>query len=317
MPARAYLGSGDLYLARFVAGVAGAYLGPYQCDEFSIKPNIEIKEKISKGKVTYGQVIESVAVPQPFDLTVALSEVNKESLAIAMFGTVAALTQTAGTLVAVSTLLGALDDWKELSRAALSAVVVTNTPATGSASSIAGTVLTVGGTVTGAFKVGAVLTGAGVTANTTITSLGTGTGGAGTYNVAPTQTVASTTITATSTYIAGTDYLVNADLGWIKSLVGGAITAAETVLISATHAAFVGGTTIFGGRDSNIRVKMRMDGKNFVDGSLTSVTVYEAVIAADSVFDFLSDDFATLNLPGRMKTPSGFLEPFRIDQRTA
>jgi hypothetical protein len=56
--------------------------------------------------------------------------------------------------------------------------------------------LTVGGTVTGAFGVGDTLSGSGVTAGTTLWGLGTGTGGAGTYVVSPSQTAASTTITA-------------------------------------------------------------------------------------------------------------------------
>ena len=51
--------------------------------------------------------------------------------------------------------------------------------------------LTVGGTVAGAFAVNDVLSGSGVTAGTTITAFGTGTGGAGTYVVTPSQTVGS------------------------------------------------------------------------------------------------------------------------------
>ena len=67
--------------------------------------------------------------------------------------------------------------------------------ATGSSSSISGTTLTVGGTVTGTFAVGMVLSGTGVTAGTTITAIGTGTGGAGTYTVSASQTVSTTSIT--------------------------------------------------------------------------------------------------------------------------
>jgi hypothetical protein len=62
------------------------------------------------------------------------------------------------------------------------------------ASSISGTTLTVGGTVTGTFAVGQYLTASGITAGTYITALGTGTGGAGTYTVNNSQTIASTTI---------------------------------------------------------------------------------------------------------------------------
>lgn len=56
--------------------------------------------------------------------------------------------------------------------------------------------LTVGGTVVGAFGVGNTLSGANVTAGTVIWGLGTGTGGAGTYVVSPSQTAASAAVTA-------------------------------------------------------------------------------------------------------------------------
>ena len=59
-------------------------------------------------------------------------------------------------------------------------------------------VLTVGGTVTGVFEVGALVTGTGVTTGTKIWGLGTGTGGAGTYYVSPSQAVSSTAISATT-----------------------------------------------------------------------------------------------------------------------
>lgn len=52
--------------------------------------------------------------------------------------------------------------------------------------------------LSGTFQVGGVLSGTGVTAGTTITALGTGTGGLGTYIVDTTQTASSTTITATT-----------------------------------------------------------------------------------------------------------------------
>jgi hypothetical protein len=70
----------------------------------------------------------------------------------------------------------------------------TSNAATSTASSISTTTLTVGGTVTGTFAVGQTIYGTGVTAGTTITALGTGSGGAGTYTVSTSQTVASTAI---------------------------------------------------------------------------------------------------------------------------
>jgi hypothetical protein len=112
----------------------------------------------------------------------------------------------------------------------VSATTITGTLATNtggsSASSISGTTLTIGGTVTGRFTVGMILSGSGVTGGTTITGMLTGTGGAGTYTVSASQTVASTAITAATTatlaitgglssmtlaksYTSGTDTLVN------------------------------------------------------------------------------------------------------------
>jgi len=76
--------------------------------------------------------------------------------------------------------------------------------ASGTASSISTTVLTVGGTVTGTFSVGMIVTGTGVTAGTYITSFGTGTGGAGTYNVNVSQTVSSTAITGSIAFATAT-----------------------------------------------------------------------------------------------------------------
>jgi hypothetical protein len=70
------------------------------------------------------------------------------------------------------------------------------------AGTIAGTVLTVGGNITGSFQVGQTITGTGVTSGTQITSFGTGTGGAGTYNLSASSTVSSpVTITGKLIYV--------------------------------------------------------------------------------------------------------------------
>jgi hypothetical protein len=62
---------------------------------------------------------------------------------------------------------------------------------------IAGTTLTIAGTGTGAFGIGQMITGTGITAGTKITALGTGDGGTGTYTVNNSQTVtAGTAVTA-------------------------------------------------------------------------------------------------------------------------
>jgi hypothetical protein len=68
---------------------------------------------------------------------------------------------------------------------------------------ISGTTLTVSAVTSGTLSIGVVLSGTGVTVGTTITALGTGTGGVGTYTVSASQTVSSTTITASNSLGTG------------------------------------------------------------------------------------------------------------------
>lgn len=250
MSARAFLGAGDLYLARLVNGVWEDYAGPFECSRFEIKPNVELREQISKGKTTYGQVIETVALQQPADLSVDLTEVNRETLAIALLGTVAALTQGAGSITDEA-ITAKLDKWVPLSKAsfAQAGFVVTHT-------------------------------------------------------------------TGAPTYVEGVDYIVNRALGWVKALTGGAITDAQALKVDGTYTAITG-TEIKGSTQAQLRVRVKLDGKNFADDLPCIVTVHEAVIAADAAFDFLSDQFAVVTMPGRMKTPSGYTEPFTVHLRNA
>lgn len=320
--ARGFLGAGDLYIARYVNGAYEDYRGPYECHKFELKPNTTLKEAISKGKSSYGEVIESVAVPQPTVLSVGLTEVNKESLAIALMGTTSVLAQTAGTITAEAITATALDTWVALTKAALtgSQTVIGGAVAATVTGSIATTVLTVTAVTSGALSVGQVISGAGITVGTRIVSFGTGTGGTGTYNVDISQTFASGTVTgaagSTQTYVNGVDYLVNAALGWVKSLSTGGVLAGQPLKVTSTYATITG-SQIQGQKQASIRCKFKLDGKNFADDHPCIVTVHEAVIASDAAFDFLADNFNTVSLPGRMKTPAGFSQPYTVDLRDA
>lgn len=249
MSARGFLGAGDLYISRYVNGAFEDWKGPYECSKFEIKPNIELKEMVSKGKTTYGQVIESVALQQPADFTVELPEVNKESLSIALLGSTAALSQTSGSL-SNEAVVTKLDAWIALTKA--------------------------------------------------------------NWSAAPTVT----NVAGTTTYVEGTDYIVNRTLGWIKTLVGGAITDGTTVHVDVTYDAITG-TEIKGAVSADVRARFKLDGVNQVDKAPVIVSVHEVVIAADSALDFLADDFNTVSMPGRMKTPTGFTEPFTVHLRNA
>ena len=84
--------------------------------------------------------------------------------------------------------------------------------------SIAGAVLTAGAPTAGALQVGQTIAGAGVTPGTKITALGTGTGGAGTYSVAPEQTVASTAMTTAYELAAQVQSLSYGNLRQVEGL---------------------------------------------------------------------------------------------------
>lgn len=252
MASRGFLGAGDLLIARYNSGTGqySDFEGPFLASKFELKPNSDLKEMSSRGRDTYGQVIESVPLPQPAELSVTLSEVNKQALAMALFGIESTLTQGSGS-VTDEVAVAKLEKWVQLSKQNIgdSGFVVTNSG-------------------------------------------------------------------ATVTYVEGTDYQVNRRLGMIKALEAGAIAADESLKVDFTYAA-ISGTKILGARESQIRAKVIFDGKNFADGLPYICRVHEAVLTPDSAFDFLADEFATIELTGRLKTPADKTEPFEVELRDA
>lgn len=252
MSARGFLGAGDLYARVYnpVTGLFDQWTGPYESTKFEIKPNSDLKEMSSRGRNTYGQVIESVPLPKPADLSVTFAEVNKESIAMALFGTAATINQGSGSATAeVAT--AALGKWVKLAHdnIATAGFVVKNS----------------GGTVT---------------------------------------------------YVLGTDYEVNYRLGLLKAITGGAIVDAAGLKVDYTYNA-ISGTKIAGGTQTQVRAQFKMDGVNFADQLPVIVDVYEAVLTPDSAFDFLQNDFAEIQLKGRLKTPAGKTEAFSVELRSA
>lgn len=100
MSSRGFLGAGDLYARVYnpVTAQFDQWSGPFESSKFEIKPNSDLKEMVSRGRATYGQVIESVPLPKPADLSVTFAEVNKESISMALFGTASAVNQGSGTV---------------------------------------------------------------------------------------------------------------------------------------------------------------------------------------------------------------------------
>lgn len=101
---------------------------------------------------------------------------------------------------------------------------VTGNPQTVASTALSGTygTMTVSAVTSGTLSVGQTLSGAGVTADTLIAGLGTGTGLVGTYYVTPSQTAASTTITANPTNVTVTYDSQSGSFFINSSIVGGA-----------------------------------------------------------------------------------------------
>lgn len=251
MSARGFLGAGDLYIARYnpTLGAFDNYDGPFEATKFEIKPNTELKEMSSRGRTTYGQVIESVPLPKPAEFTLTLAEVNRESLTMALFGTATTVNQGSGT-VTDEVIAAKLDKWVQL-------------------------------------------------ANQNVTTAG----------------FVVTDTTAATTYVLGTDYEVNYTLGMIRIKSGRGIAADASLKVDYGYSA-ISGTKIAGATQTQVRARLKLDGVNFADQLPVIAEIWEAVLASDTAFDFMADDFAEITLKGKLKTPVGKTEPFVVELRT-
>ncbi len=130
MAARSFMGAGDIYINRMVNGISQGMVGPFYADKLEIKPSVDTKEATSKGRYTYGQVLDTVNLGKPTEFTLDLSEVTGDILVMAFLGTSVALNQTSGTLAAVAVTIKK-GKWVDIGKKNLATTVtVTNTGAT-------------------------------------------------------------------------------------------------------------------------------------------------------------------------------------------
>ena len=120
-----------------------------------------------------------------------------------------------------------------------------------------------------------------------------------------------TNASGTVTYSGGVDYDVNYRLGSLLTLTAGTITDGQALLVDYSYSA-VTGTQINGATMPTIKAKLKLDGKNFADGKPCIVTVYEVQLMPTSGIDFLSSEWASMELAGKMKTPTGMTRPFDV-----
>jgi len=128
--------------------------------------------------------------------TLTVTSVNSGTLAVGQhFFAVGALQET--VITALGTGSGGTGTYTlGLSQTIASSQMYTSSPGAIITASISGTTMTVTAVSSGTLYVGQTIQGAGITTQTIITALGTGSGGAGTYTVNNSQTIASITMYA-------------------------------------------------------------------------------------------------------------------------
>ncbi|MGJ0489603.1 hypothetical protein [Methylobacter sp.] len=127
-----FLLEGTLYFDRLDdAGAATGLVTLPGVAKLAMKPTSEIKDQTSKDKGQYGQIIGSVAIPKPVELSLSLRNGTKEGIALGLMGSHSTISAGAGT-VTDEAVTAKLDVWKELAQRNITAasVVVTNDGAT-------------------------------------------------------------------------------------------------------------------------------------------------------------------------------------------
>ena len=246
MAARSFLGAGDIYIDRMVDGVKQGRIGPIYADSLSITPSVETVQSTSKGRYDYGQVLESVNIAQPSEVSMALKEVTGDILTMAFLGTSAAFTEVSGTLTDYELAVTKVGTWLPLGKKNLAALATVET-------------LSTGGT----------------------------------------------------TLVEGTDYKLNRPMGWLMALPGGAIDVDDDVFVTVAYEGATG-SLVKGSTRTEVRAEIIFDGINQADGTQCTATIWEAVLAPDSEFNFLADEFGLVNLTGTLKTPVGKDAPYEV-----
>lgn len=119
-----FLGSGDLYYNRVVGGVDQGWKRFGNATKFEIKENTELKERKSKQKATYGQVLDSVSVKQPAEISVALDDLDKDNIALAFLGDVTPINTTGASVTDEGKSTGSFGDFIRLDFEFVSNVVI-------------------------------------------------------------------------------------------------------------------------------------------------------------------------------------------------
>jgi hypothetical protein len=109
---KGFIGAGDVYISRFdqTTGLFEPYQGPFETSKFEIGASADLKEQISKGRFTYGQVTAAASIPKPVDFNVDFAQIDKTTMAIALQGSGAVVTNAVQTITD-QPITASLDAW--------------------------------------------------------------------------------------------------------------------------------------------------------------------------------------------------------------
>lgn len=119
--------AGDLFVALMQADGSFGNYQRYECDKLEVTTPSDLKEKVSKGRLSYGQAFVSHPVPKPTEFGITFSEVTREIFAMQLSGLIVPIDVPASAMSAID-IVARLDEWIELPAAALAdaGFVVTN-----------------------------------------------------------------------------------------------------------------------------------------------------------------------------------------------
>jgi hypothetical protein len=131
------------------------------------------------------------------------------------------------------------------------------------------------------------------------------------------SSVVVTNSAASTTYVPGTDYELNADMGMIRAIPGGAITEGLALKVDYSAAAISDGWAINGSTQNSIRVYVLLDGENIASGELITGEFWDVMLTPDQELDFLSDELVEIGLSGAMQKPAEKPSAYTIRGRSA
>ncbi|TJZ73187.1 phage tail tube protein [Chitiniphilus eburneus] len=96
--AEGFIGAGNVLMQNIGGSGPAGYFDAGECIKFAIKPNSERKDMESRGRDSYGQVMATVSLQRPADISITFRSPNKDNLAQQFMGEIVEIEQGAATV---------------------------------------------------------------------------------------------------------------------------------------------------------------------------------------------------------------------------